>query len=163
MTNTCQNSLSWKVELERSWKVKKEISKLRNRNIIFLRTIRIIKSTLMEIWKSSYMFVFISKQYPENFVFLILRILKLLAHEVCNFLKSTLIFKNFFHISQVAISQKVKGVFNVKSTTYHFHMKTKILTDFQYYYIIKIIIPFIISTITTLRYFRWGFFNTPLF
>ena len=125
------------------------------------------------------MFVFISKQYPENFVFLILRILKLLAHEVCNFLKSTLIFKKNFHISQVAISQKVKGVFNVKSTTYYFHMKTKIQADFQYYYIIKIIILFIISTITTIRvtsvicfvgvfsillsFNKYDFFQPPLF
>ena len=50
-------------------------------------------------------------------------------------------------MSQVRISQKVKGVlmqditylymsskiflFNVKSLTYYFYMKTKILTDFQ--------------------------------
>ena len=35
----------------------------------------------MQIWKSPYMFVFIQKQYPENFAFLILRILKLFARE----------------------------------------------------------------------------------
>ena len=29
------------------------------------------------------------------------------------------------------ISQKVKGVFKGKSSTYYFHMKTKILVDFQ--------------------------------
>ena len=29
------------------------------------------------------------------------------------------------------ISQKVKGVLNVKSSTYYFHMKTKILAEFQ--------------------------------
>ena len=33
------------------------------------------------------MFAFILKQYPENFAFLILRILELFAHEVCTFLK----------------------------------------------------------------------------
>ena len=33
------------------------------------------------------MFVFIKKQYPENFTFLILRILELFAREVCKFLK----------------------------------------------------------------------------
>ena len=32
----------------------------------------IIKDTLMEIWKFCYMLGFIGKQYPENFVFLIL-------------------------------------------------------------------------------------------
>ena len=32
------------------------------------------------------MFVFI-KQYPENFTFLILRILELFAREICKFLK----------------------------------------------------------------------------
>ena len=29
-----------------------------------------IKGTLMRMWKSLYMFVFIQKQYPENFTFL---------------------------------------------------------------------------------------------
>ena len=33
------------------------------------------------------MFVFILKQYPENFAFLILRILELFAREVCKFIK----------------------------------------------------------------------------
>ena len=33
------------------------------------------------------MFVFIQKQYPENFAFLILKILELIAREVCKFLK----------------------------------------------------------------------------
>ena len=37
----------------------------------------------MQIWKSFYMFQFISKQYPENIAFLILRILELFAHKVC--------------------------------------------------------------------------------
>ena len=45
------------------------------------------KGTLMQIWKSPYMFVFIWKQYPENFAFLILRIIELFAREVCIFLK----------------------------------------------------------------------------
>ena len=39
--------------------------------------------------------------------------------------------KQTFHISCVRISQKVKGFFNVKSATYYFHIKTKILADFQ--------------------------------
>ena len=33
------------------------------------------------------MFVFIKKQYPENFAFVFLRILNLTAREVCKFLK----------------------------------------------------------------------------
>ena len=41
----------------------------------------------MQSWKSPYMLVFMQKQYPENFAFLILRILKLFAREVCKFLK----------------------------------------------------------------------------
>ena len=45
------------------------------------------KGTLMRISKSPDIFVFIKKQYPENFAFLILRIFKLLALEVCKLLK----------------------------------------------------------------------------
>ena len=37
----------------------------------------------MQIWKSLYMFVLIQKQYPENFAFLILRILKLFNRKLC--------------------------------------------------------------------------------
>ena len=33
------------------------------------------------------MFVFIQKQYPENFAFLVLRILELFYREVCKFVK----------------------------------------------------------------------------
>ena len=36
----------------------------------------------MQIWKSPDMFVFIWKQYPENFACLILKILELFAREV---------------------------------------------------------------------------------
>ena len=39
------------------------------------------KDTLMQIWKSPYMFVFIWKQYPANFAFLILRILELFMRD----------------------------------------------------------------------------------
>ena len=46
-----------------------------------------LKGTIMQIWKFVYMFVFIKKEYLENFAFLFLRNLKLFAHEVCNFLK----------------------------------------------------------------------------
>ena len=41
----------------------------------------------MQTWKSPYMFVFIQKQYPEHFAFLILRIVELFAREVCKFFK----------------------------------------------------------------------------
>ena len=37
----------------------------------------------MRILKSPYMFLFIEKYYPENFVFWILRILELFASKVC--------------------------------------------------------------------------------
>ena len=46
-----------------------------------------IKGALTQIRKPSYMFVLIQKQYPENFAFLMLRILELSAREVCKFLK----------------------------------------------------------------------------
>ena len=46
-----------------------------------------LKGTLMQIWKSPYMIVFISKQYPESFAFLILRILELFTRKACKFLK----------------------------------------------------------------------------
>ena len=41
--------------------------------------------------------------------------------------------KQAFHISHVCISQKIKGVLIMKSSTYYFHMKPKILADFQIY------------------------------
>ena len=56
-----------------------------------------------------------------------------------NVLKSRLIFnillflnvcKQNFHISRASIS-KSKRRFNVKSSAYYFHMKTKMLSDFQ--------------------------------
>ena len=46
-----------------------------------------LKDALMQIWKSPNMFVFLWKQYPENFAFLILRILKLFTREVYKFPK----------------------------------------------------------------------------
>ena len=41
------------------------------------------------------MFMFIKKQYPENFALFTLGILELFAREVVNFLKSRLIFNIF--------------------------------------------------------------------
>ena len=55
----------------------------REGNIILILYITSVKSTLMQIWKFPYMFVL----YPENFAFLILRILELFASEVWKFLK----------------------------------------------------------------------------
>ena len=63
-----------------------------------------------------------------------------------NFLKSRLIFnillflnvcKYTFHICHVHISQKVKGV--LISSIYYFHIKTKILADFQICIIVLLI------------------------
>ena len=66
------------------------------------------------------MFVFIQKKCSENFAFLILRILELLAREVCKFLKKQANFylillflnacKQTFHTSHVRISQDLKVV-----------------------------------------------------
>ena len=69
-----------------------------------------------------------------------------------NFLKSRLIFNIYyfwmltFHISHVRahVSQS-KRCFNVKSSTYYFPMKTKILADFQ----IFISVPFMSSLSTS--------------
>ena len=48
------------------------------------------------------MFMFISKQYPENFTFLILRILELFAGEVRKFLTYSIgCLTNFSNISRV--------------------------------------------------------------
>ena len=78
------------------------------------------KGTLMQIWKSLYISVFIWKQDPDIFAFLILRILEISAREVCKILKKwanfehVLLFlyvcKQSFHISHMRLSQKVKGV-----------------------------------------------------
>ena len=46
-----------------------------------------LKDILKQIWKSPYMFVFMEKQLPNHFAFLILRILKLFVHEFCKFRK----------------------------------------------------------------------------
>ena len=99
-----------KNDIQKKWKTV--------RNVINI--VACFKGTLMQIWKSPYMFAFIWKQYPENFVFLILKVLELFAREFVNFLKSRLIFNVFycflnvwkqtFHISHVRISQKVKSV-----------------------------------------------------
>ena len=56
------------------------------------------------------------------------------------------VYKQTFHISYMCISQKVKSCFNVKSSTYYFHMMTKILTDFQ----ICISVPLILKNPKTL-------------
>ena len=90
--------------------------------------------------KSPYMFVFIQKQYRKSFAFLILTILALFARDICNFLKRQAIFyfvllflnvcNENFHVSHMCISQNVKGVLMWNSRHY-FHVKTKILVDFQ--------------------------------
>ena len=42
-----------------------------------------LKGTLMQISKSPYIFLFIWKQHPENFVFLTLGIVELYTRKVC--------------------------------------------------------------------------------
>ena len=95
--------------------------------VLWLKLLFYIKGTLKQIWKSPTVFVFIWKQYPENFAFLILRILKLFACEVCKFLKK---YANSSHISRAPISKRER-CFNAKSLTYYFHVKTKVLADFE--------------------------------
>ena len=46
----------------------------------------LLKSHYYRFENAPYMSVFKKKQYPENFVFLILRVLELFAREVCEFL-----------------------------------------------------------------------------
>ena len=43
---------------------------------------RFIKGALMQIWKSPYVFVFMQKQYTENFLFLIQRITFICPYQV---------------------------------------------------------------------------------
>ena len=71
-----------------------------------------LEGTLIQIWIFQYMFAFIWKQYSEKFHIL----------NPKNF--------NFSHISRTHISNR-KSCFNVRSLTHYFHMKTKILADFQ--------------------------------
>ena len=93
--------------------------------VLRLKLLFYIEDTLKQVWKSPTVFVVIWKQYAKNFAFLILRILKLFAREVYEFLKKCanfyliLFFAHFFlfffsfatlHISQVHLSQNVKGV-----------------------------------------------------
>ena len=54
---------------------------------VSVHALSFVKGKLIQIWKSPNMFAFMSKQYPENFAFLILRILELFAREACKFLK----------------------------------------------------------------------------
>ena len=66
------------------------------------------------------MFLFILKEHPENFTFLILRTLELFSGKVCKFFKKWAhfkqillfvnVYKQTFHISHVCIPQKVKDV-----------------------------------------------------
>ena len=108
--------------------------------VLRLKLLFYIKGTLKQIWKSPTVFVFIWKQYPENFAFFILRILKLFAREVCKFLKKyanfylILFFVHFFcnssHISRAPISKRER-YFNAKSLAYYFYVKTKVLADFE--------------------------------
>ena len=94
------------------------------------------------------MFTFISKQYLENFAFLVLRILELFARELCKFLKKQANFLTYSIVSECLQTNfphisKSKRCFDVKSSTHCFHMKTKILADFQ----ICISVPLILNCV----------------
>ena len=92
----------------------------------------------MQIWESPYMFVFIQKQYLENFTFLILRILELFTREICKFLKSRLIFNLFYRFWMfinklftylTCASLKAWKVFGGTLFSY----EDEVLADFQIY------------------------------
>ena len=109
-------------------------SHLKNLMLEFYKTIVLWLKLLFHI--KGTLFVFIWKQYSENFIFLILRILKLFNLEVCKCLKK---YANFYrilfcvyfsHISRAHISKRER-CFNAKSLTYYFHVKTKVLADFE--------------------------------
>ena len=53
----------------------------------FFQCVRTVKRTLLQIWKSPYMFVFKQKEQPDDFAFLILRVLEFFTRKVCIFLK----------------------------------------------------------------------------
>ena len=67
--------------------------------LIFKKVISLLwlafRGTLIQIWKSLYVFVFIWKQNPKNFVLLILRTLKFIPMKFVNF-KIRLIFILFY-------------------------------------------------------------------
>ena len=52
---------------------------------------------------------------------------------------------NFSHISPVYILES-KSCFNVKPTTYYFHVKTKILVDFQICFSVPLISSYLLPS-----------------
>ena len=107
----------------------------------------LFKGTIMQIWKSLYVFMFI------NFKFLILRILSYLPMKFIRFmlhfvtlvlkgLESRLIlniFDCFWMVINKLFTNLMYASFNVKSSTYYFLMKRKILADFQIYISVSLI------------------------
>ena len=86
------------------------------------------------LWHVCNVSVFIWKQYPENFTFLILRILELFSVKFINFSKSRLIFTFFYCFSMFVnklFTYPRKRCFSVKPSTSYFQVKTKILADFE--------------------------------
>ena len=95
------------------------------------------KGTLMQIWKFHYLFI--QKQYPENFALLIQRILELFSRKFVFFSKSRLIFKIFYcfcifvnkhFINRGTYISKSKRCYNVKLSAY-FYVRTKITLSFH--------------------------------
>ena len=93
----------------------------------------------MQVRKSPHIFMFIWKQYPDNFALLILRILELFVCKVCKFLKNVgysmfycfWTFVNKLFTYHICAYVKSRRCFIVKSSKYYFHMKTNILADFE--------------------------------
>ena len=87
------------------------------------------------------MFGFLEKQCPENFTFLVLKIIELFEREVfIFFVKSRLLFNisycffmfvnKRFYISDAYMS-KSQRCYNAKRSPYYFYVKTKISVDFH--------------------------------
>ena len=85
--------------------------------------------------------MFTSKPNPENFAFVLLRIIELCTHEFCKFsltcIVSQCLYTSISHISdwlslvsRLHISDS-KKIYNVNSSAYYFHVRMKILADFQ--------------------------------
>ena len=66
----------------------RKVTRRQKDNSFWCFTLHWLKGTLMQIWKSPYMFVFIWKQYLENFAFLIPRIPELFTRGACKFFKN---------------------------------------------------------------------------
>ena len=103
-----------------------------------------VKGTLRQIWKSPYMSVFIQNNTLKISHSSSYKFSNYLPVKFVNFLKSRPIFNMFYVLLLLNVGKqtfdkshvrmnisKSKRCFNLKSSTYYFHVKKKILADFQ--------------------------------